>query len=139
MLHHVFDNENLTLWFFIIGIVSMTEIHVRLRKFNDAYDAAWKVANTLTPLLAALLVFATYYYPHMKSAWGGGSPINVLVYFNKDSAIKPNQSVAVQLIDESHAGFYIVGKNETKAIFVPRNSVSLIYFSDNPGDTSLLK
>jgi hypothetical protein len=53
--------------------------------------------------------------------------------------ISPNDSESVQLVDESDAGFYIVGPGESKAIFVPRNSVSLVYFSDDPSDSELLK
>jgi hypothetical protein len=75
----------------------------------------------------------------MKASWGGGAPVNVVLYFNKDSAIKPNQNVSVQLVDESDAGFYIVAQGESRAIFVPRNSVSLVYFSDKPSDSTLLK
>ena len=138
VFHDVFDSENIGLWFFAIGIFTIFEIHIRFRKFRDAYEAVWKVAKTLTPILAALLVFASYYYPRMKSSWGGGSPINVILFFNKDSAIKPNQSVSAQLIDESDAGFYVLGPGETRAIFIPRSSVSLVYFSDK-ADSILLK
>jgi hypothetical protein len=69
---------------------------------------------------------------------GGGIPISVVMYFNKESAIKPNQNVSARLIDESDAGFYIVGPGERKAIFVPRNSVSLVYFSDDSSAASSL-
>ena len=138
LLHHVFDIENIAMWFFAVGIFTILEVHVRLRKFADAYEAVWKVAKTLTPILIALLVFASYYYPRMKSSWGGGSPIDVILFFNKDSAIKPNQTVSAQLIDESDAGFYVLGQGETRAIFIPRSSVALVYFSDK-ADSSLLK
>lgn len=53
--------------------------------------------------------------------------MEVTIYFSKDSAVKPNQSVPVDLVDETDAGFYIVGKDESKAIYVPRNAVSLVY------------
>jgi hypothetical protein len=124
----------IALWFFGVGVAAQVELNVR----------SWNLTNpdwtkTLFVILGALLVFASYYYPHMESSWGGGSPINVVLYFNKDSAIKPNQSVSVQLLDESDAGFYIVGQGESKAIFVPRNSVSLLYFSGKPSDSTLLK
>jgi hypothetical protein len=47
--------------------------------------------------------------------------------------------VSAQLVDESDGGLYIVGPNETKAIFVPRNVVALVYFSDRIADSALLR
>lgn len=124
----------ISLWFFGVGLVAQVELNIR---FWNLTNADW--AKTLFVILGALLVFALYYYPHMKPSWGGGSPINMVMYFNKDSVIKPNQNVSAQLLDESDAGFYIVGQGESKAIFVPRGSVSLVYFSDEPSDSSLLE
>jgi hypothetical protein len=50
-----------------------------------------------------------------------------------------SQAVSAQLVDESDGGLYIVGPNETKAIFVPRNVVALVYFSDRIADSALLR
>jgi hypothetical protein len=61
------------------------------------------------------------------------------MYFTKDSAIRPSQAVSVRLVEESDEGFYIVGSKETKAIYVPRSAVSLVYFSDKASDSSLLR
>ena len=84
-----------------------------------------------------LFVFAYFYYPHIKSSFGGGTPIPVTIYFTKDSVILPNQSTAALLIDESDAGLYVVGKNDKKATFIPRNVVALVHFSNNASDFSL--
>jgi hypothetical protein len=80
-----------------------------------------------------------FYYPHIKAPWGRGTPVNITIYFTKDSAMKPSQAVSAQLVDESDGGLYIVGPNETKAIFVPRNVVALVYFSDRIADSALLR
>lgn len=93
----------------------------------------------LNLLFLTVFVFAHYYYPRMKASWGGGAPIGVTLYFTKDSAIKANQAVAVQLIEESDEGFYIVAPKESKAIYVPRSSVALVYFSDNIASSELLR
>jgi hypothetical protein len=137
IISHDFGFPVITLWFFGVGIAAAFELQVRLKNLADS--PSWKLAHTVMSILLMLLVFALYYYPHMKASWGGGSPINVVLYFNKDSAIKPNESVSVQLVDESDAGFYIVAQGESRAIFVPRNAVSLVYFSDKPSDSVLLK
>jgi len=43
------------------------------------------------------------------------------------------------LIEESDEGFYIVGLKESKAIFVPRSAIAMIYFSDKPADSPILQ
>ena len=94
--------------------------------------------KTAFTIAVALTVFANFYYPYLKASWGGGAPINVTIYFNKDSAIRPSQALVAQLVDESDEGFYIVGPQETKAIYVPRTAVALLYFSDKVSDSAIL-
>jgi hypothetical protein len=53
--------------------------------------------------------------------------------------LSPNKSVQAQLIEESDEGFYIVGPKESKAIFVPRSAVAMVYFSDKPSESPLLQ
>jgi hypothetical protein len=89
--------------------------------------------------ITGLLAFASFYYPHIKSSWGGGAPIPVTIYFTKDSIIMPSQSVGALLVDESDAGLYVVGKNDKKATFIPRSAVGLVYYSDDISGFSLAK
>jgi hypothetical protein len=121
-----FEESVVALWFFAIGVLTQLNLNIRSWKF------------TLFSILLALLIFAKLYYPLMKSSVGGGFPVDIVMYFNKDSAIKPNQSASLRLIEESDAGFYVIAQGERRAIFVPRNSVSLVYFSDNPTESKLL-
>jgi hypothetical protein len=120
-------------WFFLCGIIARLFLSVRSSNRRSVLPLFALV------MLAALYLFAKLYYSHMRSSLGGGTPINVVMYFNKDSVIKPNQNVSARLIDESDAGFYIVGPGERRAIFVPRDSVALVYFSDDAADSKLLK
>ena len=60
-------------------------------------------------------------------------------YFSKDSLSSPNKSVQPQLIEESDEGYYIVGPKESKAIFVPRSAVAMIYFADKTTDSPILQ
>jgi hypothetical protein len=126
----------IALWFFAIGILALLEMHMR----------RWKV--TLTPgdwtqtiilVLGTVFIFASFYYPHIKSSWGGGRPIPVTIYFTKESVILPGHSVNALLIDESDSGLYVVGNKDKKATFIPHGSVGLVYFSDNVSDFSLSK
>jgi hypothetical protein len=135
ILHH-FDLSAVALWFFGVFVVATVEIKMRSQE-NLAEAGQW--AKPLGTLLVVLLIFSEYYYPNLKSSWGGGAPVSVTIYFTKDSAISPSKAVSAQLIEESDEGFYIVGPKETRAIFVPRSSVALVYFSDKIADSLLLR
>ncbi len=128
-----FSSGSVALWFFGVGVVVLLENN---RYKQSLAEGAW--SKTAFTLLAILFIFARFYYPQIKSAWGGGTPVPVTIYFSKDSALKPNQSVSVYLVDESETGFYIVGQNEKVAVFVPRNAISLVYFSGQLSNSKLL-
>jgi hypothetical protein len=81
--------------------------------------------------LAILTVFATIYYPHIKSKWGGGEPISIEITFSKDAPNHSGQTVNCFLIDETDEGFYAVGKGDRHATFIPRTEVSLVYFAES--------
>lgn len=131
-----FTMSSVALWFFGCTVLALAEFKMR-REENLFSSEAW--SKPLVPLFIALLVFATWVYPHIKTSWGGGTPANVTIYFSKDSLLSPNKAVQAQLIEESDEGFYIVGPKETKAIFVPRSSVAMIYFSDKAADSPMLQ
>jgi hypothetical protein len=122
----------LQLWFFGVGVATAFEL--KMRKWSMR-DTQW--AGTLAIVLVAIGIFGRYYYPHLDSAMGGGSPVPITIYFSKDSPILPNQARPAFLIDESDAGYYVLGKEDTKAAFIPRTDVSLIFFSDDLSAFSL--
>ena len=133
---HEFDTLCLALWYFGVSFFALTEFKSRNRE-NLGSFGGW--AKPMGVLLGALLVFSQYVYPHLKASWGGGTPANVTVYFTKDSLLGPNKAVQAQLVEESDEGFYIVGPKESKAIFFPRSSVAMVYFSDKPADSPMLQ
>jgi hypothetical protein len=110
-------------------------------KGADTTESAlrWWLVQAACHAFVILLVFATTVYPHIKASWGGGMPENVTVYFTKDSLINPSKAVQAQLIEEADEGFYILGPKESKAIFIPRGSVALVYFSDKTSDSPILQ
>lgn len=126
-----FEFTAVIMWFFAAGVLTVVELKVRSR------GGDWE--KTVFLLLGALFLFALFYYPHIKASWGGGAPVNVTIYFTKDSPISPNKAVSAQLVEESDEGYYIVGPNETRAIYVPRSAVALVYFSDKVSDSPLLR
>jgi len=136
LVKHEFVMSSIALWFFACSVVAIVEFKIRNPR-NLVADAEW--AKMLGVLFVALLAFAQYVYPHLKASWGGGTPANVTIYFTKDSLLGPGKAVQAQLIEEADEGFYIVGPKESKAIFVPRSSVALIYFSDKWADSPMLQ
>jgi hypothetical protein len=133
---HEFDITCLALWYFGVSFVALTEFKTRNRE-NLGDFGGW--AKPMGVLFGVLAIFSHYVYPHLKASWGGGTPANVTVYFTKDSLLSPNKAVQAQLVEESDEGFYIVGPKESKAIFVPRGAVALVYFSDKATDSPLVR
>jgi hypothetical protein len=130
----LFEYDGLSVWFvlvwLIIGFASGKEPYRTL-------PLHWGQVASLAFVL--LFLFATYFYPRILPSLGGGAPIPVTILFSKDSGFMPNQSVSARLIDESGAGFYVMGKDEKKATFLPRSSVGIIYFSDSATGSSLMR
>lgn len=127
---HHFGHGAISTWLFLIGLAAITQ---RAEIENGNWPV---VAVTFLIFLAG---FAHYGYPHIPASWGGGSPVPVTIYFTKNSVYRPDESATAFLLDESEAGFYILGTGENKAIFVPRGAVSLLYFSDRPADSHFLQ
>lgn len=136
LFEHGFDTSSVALWFFVTTLLTIIEFQIRTKE-DLITDGGW--SKPMAVVFALLLMFAQYYYPHLKASWGGGTPADVTVYFTKNSSIDPGKWVQAQLIEESDDGFYIVGPKESKAVFVPRSMVALIYFGDKIGDSSLLQ
>jgi len=136
LIMHDFESGDLVLWFF--GIFAITVLELKSNPGDYSGDRIKGLGTDLGILFVVLFVFGHYYYPHVRSSWGGGAPVPVTIYFTKDSAIKPNQSLSAQLVEESDDGFYIVGLKEAKAVYVPRNAVALVYFSESISESSLL-
>jgi hypothetical protein len=133
-----FQRGALPLWFLGIGLATEL-IYQSLSglNFKGFKEKDW--VSNLSFFLLVLFLFANYYYPNIKASWGGGEPISVVMWFKSESAVKPGQQVAVKLLDESDVGFYILGRGEKNAVFIPRSAVSAVYYSDKVSDSALLQ
>jgi len=132
---------SVTSWLVVIGMVALMEIRTGKAGVDWISSPSTRLSDWTISLIigfAALFVFATFYYPKIKASWGGGSPVPAVVYFSKDSRILPSQYLQTQLLDETDAGYYVLDKNQ-KAIFIPRNTVLLVYFSDKLPDATLVE
>jgi hypothetical protein len=137
LIMHDFELGDLALWFFMIFAITVLQLKTKPGDYSG--DRIKGLGTDLGLLFLTVFVFGHHYYPHLKSSWGGGAPVSVTVYLTKESAIASNKAITAQLIEESDEGFYIVGPKETRAIFIPRSSVALVYFSDKVAESPLLR
>jgi len=119
-----FHSSATMLWLLAVGGLFAYELTIR----------SWKPTlgdwpQTLIALLALVLIFATRYYPHILSSWGGGMPIPITVTYTKDAVKTPSQDMGYLLIDETDAGFYVVGMDDKTATFIPRASIGMVRFA----------
>jgi hypothetical protein len=78
---------------------------------------------------AVIALFATLVFPEIRSSLGGGMPSPIIIQFKQDSPFSQQLEKSAWLIDESDRGIYVVlAKTDRTAIFVPRESISAIYF-----------
>jgi hypothetical protein len=133
---HLFGPGAVALWFFGVTLVTIYGLKQWTAELSDPLEWGSKL---LPPVFVTLLVFSQTYYSHLRASWGGGAPVDVTICFTKDSAISPNKAVSAQLIDEADEGFYVVGPNDSKAIFIPRSAVAFIYFSNKMSDSQMLR
>lgn len=93
---------------------------------------AWPqmVAQSLMPIY----VFGAFLYPHIKSEWGGGQPVDITARFTRDSSLYGSQKVRMQLIDEGDTGFYVLVQNQKHILFIPRSDIAAISYSNDASD-----
>jgi hypothetical protein len=61
------------------------------------------------------------------------------MYFTKDSLVSPGRSVSAKIVDETDAGFYVIGGNDKRATFIPRSEVVMVYYSDDTSGPFIIK
>lgn len=129
--YHLVTASAVFLWYLIVGFA----FSFMLRQFRDRSvleHLTRSVPFIVSQSLAALSVFGSVYYPHIKATWGGGAPVPVTILFTKESQILPGQYLSIRLLDESESGLYIAGKGEKSASFIPRSEIASITYSDLP-------
>lgn len=125
---------SIALWFIAISGFVASEMRMR----------SWKLqlgnwCQSLGISLVILATFSTFYYPKIKTSWGGGAPIPATIYFSKDSPLLPNRNVSAKILDETDAGYYLIGANDKRATFIPRSEVAMVYYSDDGSGSFIVK
>jgi hypothetical protein len=120
-----YTSDAMLIWMFGVGLGSLA-----IRR-NVKRGGLWP-SDLIFPMVIALSLFPSYLYPRIKYSWGGGQPTSVVVYFAQDSRLFPGQQIEGQLLDESDGGFYVLPVGQDRALYISRNTVSALYFSQSP-------
>jgi len=116
---------DIPVWFFCCGSCVYGLFFTR---GQSSFDGGHQI---VAQALAAILLFANLIYPHVKSEWGGGQPIDITIRFTKDSSVLASQKVGMQLIDEGDAGFYVLLPHQTRLLFIPRADIAAVSYSSD--------
>jgi hypothetical protein len=80
-------------------------------------------------LVSTISAFALLVYPNVKFGYGGGMPAPLTVQFQGASPIDQRDRLKAWYVDETDKGYYLLlNENDKKAIFLPRDRISLVYF-----------
>ncbi len=113
-------------WFIFVSFTAdLIESDVREARHPRNINWHWRVID----IVFTVGFFATLLYPKISPKLGGGQPTQVVFQFASQSPIDGLTKNQLWMLDEVDAGYYVVkDPNEHKAIFIPRASVSAIYF-----------
>jgi hypothetical protein len=115
-------------WFFGCALIAYF-LDSRIMGAKDLRDTNW--ANFIGWSIGALTVFALLIYPQIRWSLGGGAPVPVSLRFENKSPLDETGQTRFWMIDETEAGFYVLGKQDAKrAVFLPRSAVRAIYFGE---------
>ena len=126
--HHSFSWVQLPLWLYGCGVFVQTIRPIGTSPFGGSWPQ--QVGQCLIPLS----LFSTLLYPHIKSEWGGGEPVSIVVRFTKDSVLFASQKVAMKQLDEGETGIYVLLHGQKHALFIPRSNIAAIAYSTNDAD-----
>jgi hypothetical protein len=129
---HSFRSNAMYFWILVAGGYIYYELNARTWTLRLGQ---WE--RTMVGVFILMTIFATVYYPRIMAKWGGGALIPIELTFSKDAPVRPDVQFDCSLIDETDAGFYVVGKGEPSATFIPRAEISSIYYGQGNGHSVL--
>jgi hypothetical protein len=115
-------------WFTWIALMAQL-INPPLRDPGKLRHLNWEIC--LGSSIGTIALFAVFLYPKIWPAIGGGVPVPVTMQFSDKSPLDGSNRSQVWLIDETDLGFYVLtAEHQGKAVFLPRNLVSAVYFGE---------
>jgi hypothetical protein len=123
----------LTNWFYFVAVATFLAAH-QLAKPEEIRKTEWeRWLITAVPLI--LGVYGAQVYPRLKSQFGGGVPIPVVLHLTKKLPTFDSELVPTSLLDETEQGYYVTRVNDPdKAIFIVRSLVDEVEFLRKPPD-----
>jgi hypothetical protein len=113
------------LWFYIAGVAFLW-IH---SMWNSPQSQTYDWERNAFSILGLVLFFALSLYGHIRSVYGGGSPIRIEIVFNHPTLFSGGTTANGFLVDEDAHGYYVIHQEDEKeAHFVPREAVAEIVF-----------
>ena len=108
----------------------LSGFYFRALRQHSTNEIQW--IYSITFLFSTVAGFGTSVYPNIKASWGGGSLVPVVVYLSKDSRVLPNGQLTCFLLDESDGGIFVTKGKREHALFLPKDAVASIFYSDKP-------
>lgn len=116
----------LLFWFALAGWLTH-ETHTPIREPAKLIHVRWDIV--IVNVVSLFTVFGGWIYRKIPFEVGGGRPSPVTLQFVGTSPVDNSTKMSVWLVDETDTGYYFVQTLEDrKAIFVPKSSVSAVYF-----------
>lgn len=79
-------------------------------------------------LLWIIWIYISWIFILLPPRWGGGQPTPIVLYLNNPVAWSPENPAQVLLLDETDQGLYVLLSPSGKAFFIPRSSVTSVFF-----------
>jgi hypothetical protein len=100
----------------------------RLYRFFDVYAPIM----LLIYIMLALAAYTNWVFPFIPLKLGGGQAAPITLY-EPDSS-QSHRVIHGTLLDQSDEGFFILPRGQERGLFIPKDKVEAIYFSDGPPD-----
>jgi len=83
-------------------------------------------------IMLAIAAFSNWVFPLIPLKVGGGEILPITVYISKADSL--SGTVHGGLLDESDQGYFLLPSGQAKGIFIPKERVEAIYFTNGPSD-----
>jgi hypothetical protein len=123
-----FNAAQVRLWFFVSGVLGG---YLGNAMWHPEHRRKLDLPITAFYVFFLLSIYPVLIYPHIKSAFGGGSLRPIRVYFSATPSSFTCEQVNADLIEQADDGFY-VQLSDQRTLFLPRTSIDAVSFLQKP-------
>lgn len=122
-----------TAWFYLCGL-SFLYLQRSARDKKDRFGVEWE--RFFLGFLLVLIPLFSRLYGDVRREFGGGEPVQAVLFFSTPQLFTPAKCANILLIEETEAGYYALPlSGGDDAFFVRRDQVSAVRFSKNADKT----